>query len=205
MEPFSSTAVPVNREGQCQIMLSRRPNLSRIALRTVGALATITFIAACGSQTKPVSGSTLSGDLHRALRAAHRQPGARTRVRPGPRAPSRTYRLHLTGADPVPHGAPAGTADVVVRLVRRPHENDGQVCWTFANLDHFDRPTQAFVHEGGKGNNGPAALLLGAYWKSHGCTAAANQLMIAIAKAPSRYYIDIRTTHYATGAVRTQL
>lgn len=174
--------------------------------RLVFAVAIISVVAGCGGQKKPIGTAALNSDLQRALQAAHERAGESTRVsKPAPPAPSRAYAVHLIGADAVPHGPPSGTADAVIRLVPRHRNGYGRVCWTFTNLHAFARPTQAHLHEGRSGTDGLAAVSLGGYWKRAGCTTAANQLMSAIARSPSRYYVDIHTAKYFAGAVRGQL
>ncbi|MBV9310115.1 MAG: CHRD domain-containing protein, partial [Solirubrobacterales bacterium] len=130
-------------------------------------------LGGCGSSKK--SSSTASKS------SATPPPATSTTATTKPAAslPSRTYRLTLAGSAETPKGAPAGTGRAVVTLRGKTH----QVCWTFAALRGFDKPTFAHVHVGAKGTSGNIVVPLstGAVFKPKGCVRAAGGLITAIA------------------------
>jgi hypothetical protein len=183
-----------------------RPLLFLSLVVAVGALA-ILVISSGGGQEKKISAATLNADLQRTLRAASGQPSGNPHSgsEPGPAALARAYVVRLTAAQTIPRSGRHGVADALIRLVPRRHRSAGQVCWRISAAHAVDKPTQASIHLGARHSAGLAALQLGAGWKANGCTTAANRLMIAIARNPDRYYIDVDTIRYPAGAVRAQL
>jgi len=117
--------------------------------------------------------------------------------------PSRTYRVKLSGPAEVPKGAPNGSALAVVTL----HGRSSQACWTFSNLKGFTTPTFAHIHIGAAGTSGNIVVPLstGAKFLAKGCVSASATTLKAIESNPHGYYVNIHSTKYPGGAVRSQL
>jgi hypothetical protein len=111
--------------------------------------------------------------------------------------------LKLTGPAETPPGAPTGTAKAVVTL----RGKTDQVCWTFTAVKGFDKPTFAHIHAGAKGASGNIIVPLstGPKFLAKGCVPASAAIITAIAKDPKGYYVNIHSTKYPGGAVRSQL
>jgi CHRD domain len=159
-------------------------------------------VAACGSSSKSSSSSTSSGastatsTTGAAMKKHH---GAATSAK----APSKTYKLKLTGKAETPPGAPTGTGTAVVSL----RGKSDQICWKFADLKGFTNPTFAHIHKGAAGTSGAVVVPLstGTKFLASGCVHSTAAMLVAIGKDPHGYYVNVHSTKYPGGAVRSQL
>jgi hypothetical protein len=140
-------------------------------------------VAGCGSSTK-TSRTTSSSSA-------------------GAGVPSVAFHVKLSGAAEVPPGAPKGTGGAVIAL----HDSTLRVCWRFAHLKNFTKPTFAHIHLGDIGTSGIVVVPLstGPRFLHKGCVTASATVIKAIEKQPHRYYVNIHSTQYPGGAVRAQL
>jgi CHRD domain len=155
----------------------------RSKLLIPGLAILVLAVAACGSSTKP----------------SHITGGSPTSAG----APSLAFHVKLTGAAEVPPGAPKGSGGAVIAL----HDSTLQVCWRFAHLKGFTKPTLAHIHLGDKGTSGIVVVPLstGTRFLHKGCVTTSATVIKAIAQKPHRYYVNIHSTEYPGGAVRAQL
>ena len=116
--------------------------------------------------------------------------------------PIRIYRLVLAGKAETPRGAPNGTGAAVIAF-----HGDSTVCWRFAHLHGFTKPTFAHLHIGAQGKSGKIVVPLSTApaLHHHGCTSVSASLVKAIKRDPSGYYVNIHSAKYPAGAVRAQL
>jgi hypothetical protein len=110
--------------------------------------------------------------------------------------------LKLTGAAETPPGAPKGTGGAVIAF-----HGATKVCWRFAHLGGFTGATAAHIHVGAAGKSGNVVVPLstGPKFVHKGCVRAKAALVKAIEKDPHGYYVNIHSTKYPGGAVRSQL
>ena len=123
-------------------------------------------------------------------------------------AKKKTIKLEangMTGAVEVPAGDPDGTGNASFKLKK----SKGQVCFNtdFANIQ---APFVAHIHKGNPGVAGPIKVLLfdtpgGATSPQSGCVDASKGLIKEIGKKPKKYYCNIHTDDFPSGAVRGQL
>ena len=125
-----------------------------------------------------------------------------TSTRLDPPAPSSIYRVKLTGAAERPPGAANGSGDAVIAM-----HGARELCWRFAHLHGFTSATQAHIHVGAAAKSGSlfAALSTGPRLHHRGCVATGANVVKAIEKHPSGYYVSIESLRYPRGAVRAQL
>jgi hypothetical protein len=117
----------------------------------------------------------------------------------------RPFATTLTGAAEIPGpGDPDGVGTAVITL----NPGTGQVCWAIQVSDILLPATGAHIHVGTITEAGPVVVGLvppDATGVSSGCTTADRDLIKAILKDPSNYYVNVHTTDYPAGAVRGQL
>ena len=111
----------------------------------------------------------------------------------------------LTGAAEVPGpGDPDGRGTATIRL----NQGQGTVCF-YVTVSNITLPaTGAHIHVGASNVAGPVVVGLtppDATGTSAGCVSASRELIAAIRKNPSSYYVNIHTTDYPAGAIRGQL
>jgi hypothetical protein len=109
----------------------------------------------------------------------------------------------MTGKAETPPGAPAGTGRAVISLKGK----SSQVCWHFSAFHGFTAPKLAHIHRGLAGAAGAIVLPLsiGPKFITRGCVPASAALIKAIAANPKDYYVNVHSTKYPGGAVRSQL
>jgi len=107
----------------------------------------------------------------------------------------------LTGKGEVPKGSSSGSGIVVLHLDAK----KGTVCWVFEKVAKIDKPAAAHIHKGGAGQAGPVVVPLGTAYKVKGCAKAPSATVAAIEEHPSRYYVNVHTAKYPSGAIRGQL
>ena len=115
---------------------------------------------------------------------------------------SHVYRVRLTGAAERPPGARNATGEAVIAL-----HGSRELCWRFAHLHGFTGATQARIHVGAAGTSGNVFVALSSGPRLHhrGCVAVMSRVVRAIEQNPPGYYVNIRSSHYPSGAVRAQL
>jgi hypothetical protein len=111
----------------------------------------------------------------------------------------------LTGAAEVPGPGDAdGRGTATIRL----NQGQGKVCF-FLTASNITLPaTGAHIHVGTSNAFGDIVVTLippGATGASFGCVSASRDLIAAIRKNPSNYYVNIHTTDFTAGAIRGQL
>ncbi len=108
----------------------------------------------------------------------------------------------LSGANETPPGGdPNGHGHAVIRL----HPATKKVC---ANTRYrgITNPNAAHIHRGGPGVAGNVVVdLTGAVTGGSHCTTAPRKLILKIAAHPKRYYFNIHTAAFPSGAIRGQL
>ena len=170
-------ATPV-RSNQTQIATAVR---SRLALPGLAAVAV--GLAACGGG---------AGNTH----------GTSTRsvLKVGTGSPPQIYRAQLSGA--AAGGAPGGVGTAIIAL-----HGTSVVCWRFAHLHGFVDATSASIDVGAKGKSRRVIVALSNGPRLHhqGCARVSPQVVNAIRRDPSGYYVNIPSRQYPTGAVRARL
>jgi CHRD domain-containing protein len=117
----------------------------------------------------------------------------------------RSLSATLTGAAEVPGpGDPDGSGTVVLWV--KPSHN--RVCFDIRVSAITLPATAAHIHQAPVGVAGGIVVTLGtpdATGKASGCVSAAYDLLKAIKKNPSEYYVNVHTTDFPNGALRGQL
>lgn len=157
-----------------------RSKLVPLAVSTLGL-----GLAACGGS----GGSSSAGSTHKAAGA-------------GIPGPVHVYRVTLSGAAEPRHGAPSGAGVAIIAF-----HGSSRICFRFAHLHGFTNATTARIHRGAKGMAGKVVVSLSTAPRLHheGCVHATPEVTGAIQKAPQKYYVNIHSTQYPSGAVRAQL
>lgn len=111
----------------------------------------------------------------------------------------------LTGAAERPGpGDPDGTGTATLRF----NPGQGKVCFVLTASNIILPATGAHIHIAPVGSPGPIVVPLvppDATGVSSGCVSASRDLIKAILKNPSAYYVNIHTTDFPAGAIRGQL
>ncbi|MDQ3672635.1 MAG: CHRD domain-containing protein, partial [Actinomycetota bacterium] len=111
----------------------------------------------------------------------------------------------LTGAAEVPGpGDPDGRGTATIRL----NQGQGKVCFALTASNITLPAAAAHIHVGGSTVAGPIVVGLtapDATGFSAGCVSASRELIAAIRKNPSNYYVNVHTSDYPAGAIRGQL
>ena len=123
------------------------------------------------------------------------------------------YVARLLGANEVPTAGPTtgvGAAAFTFDFIDATHT---QVCWDLS-YSGITTATQAHIHRGAAGQNGPpvvpdplvaiSLLPLGANSAS-GCAAIDPALVTEITTNPSGFYVDVHTSDFPAGAIRGQM
>ncbi len=116
-------------------------------------------------------------------------------------APSLAFHLALRGAAEAPPGAPKGSGRAVIAL----HGSTQQLCWRFVHLKGFTGPTYAHIHRGRKGTAGGVVVPLGISFHHQGCVSVNAAVIRGITRDPPGYYVNIHSSKYPGGAIRSQL
>lgn len=120
-------------------------------------------------------------------------------------AGGRPLSATLTGAAEVPGpGDPngSGTADLTL------NQGQEEICFDITVSDITLPAIGAHIHAGSASVAGPIVVPLSppdANGFSSGCVSADSDLIKAIRKDPSLYYVNVHTTDFPAGAVRGQL
>lgn len=109
----------------------------------------------------------------------------------------------LTGAAEAPGpGDTDGSGKVTLTL----NPDKGEVCYEITVAD-IQPATAAHIHEAPAGKAGPVKVGLDApkNGSSKGCVSADGELIKAMLKSPSNYYVNVHNAEFKAGAVRGQL
>ena len=96
-----------------------------------------------------------------------------------------------------------GTASVILGA-------SGQLCYSIL-IRNTDTPSAAHIHEGNVGKIGPVVITLSAPTSGNPGTRAAcltglnTTLLSRLRSTPSKFYVNVHTTTFPSGAVRGQL
>lgn len=117
----------------------------------------------------------------------------------------RPLTASLTGAAEVPGpGDPDGRGTATIRL----NQGQGKVCF-FLTASNITLPaTGAHIHVGASTAFGDVVVTLippNATGVSFGCVSAPRDLITAIRKNSSNYYVNVHTSDFSAGAIRGQL
>jgi CHRD domain-containing protein len=120
------------------------------------------------------------------------------------KAPTRVFKVVLVGEAESPAGDPVATGNATIRVRR----GKAQVCYSIAARDLSGPAVAAHIHRGVAGVEGPVVIPLktpNAAGKSSGCAKASKKLVNAIFARPARYYVNVHTDEFPSGAIRAQL
>ena len=101
-------------------------------------------------------------------------------------------------------GDPDGFGSAIVNLV-----STSQLCYAII-VQGIDTPTLAHIHEGAPGVSGPPVVTLnppkkGTAGTAAGCVKIPRNLLLDIGRFPAKYYINVHTVNFPSGALRGQL
>jgi hypothetical protein len=115
------------------------------------------------------------------------------------------FRIHLTGAEEVPGpGDPDGKGLARIKLLPK----EELVCWSIKVVDIKLPAIGAHIHQAPRGVAGPIVVPLSnpnELGLASGCASVDRSLIVAIAKAPSNFYVNVHTEDFPAGALRGQL
>lgn len=145
----------------------------------------------------------MSGSVRRSLGATLVALGllGAVAVPPAAAVGGKPFTLELSGAEEAPGpGDPDGSGIAMLRL-----KTAGEVCYSIT-VSNLDPVVGAHIHIAPAGSPGPVVvpLPIGATG-GEGCVEADKELIKAIKSDPSEYYVNVHTTVYPAGAVRSQL
>ena len=116
----------------------------------------------------------------------------------------RKFTVVLTGAAEVAGGTTP--ADMDGSGTARIYVNHGQrrVCWEFVDLAMLDPLVGAHIHEAPANDTGDVVVPLGT--ATSGCTNNVDRaLLIDIIQNPQKYYVNVHTSVFPSGAIRGQM
>jgi CHRD domain len=124
---------------------------------------------------------------------------------------STVVSARLTPAAETTKGSAGGSGTAVITL----NVKTRKACWKLS-VKGIDKPLSAHVHQAAKGKDGPVVIPLGARFAATGCVIVPLQkktkanphpvdVLAAVAKHPSSYYVNVHTKKYLNGAIRGQL
>ena len=87
--------------------------------------------------------------------------------------------------------------------------DENQICWGLT-VRNIDNPVAAHIHKGRPSVNGPIVVTLtapsdGDPGASAGCTSISSDLKGKIQKNPHKYYVNVHTDDFPSGAIRGQI
>ena len=129
--------------------------------------------------------------------------GARTASSVNPPHPGVLLVGSLLPAGEVPGpGDPDGTGEFTGFF----HEPGGQLCYDIG-VGSLDRITAMHIHAGAAQVSGPPVITLATPDGTHGegCIQVERPLLAQIIAQPSNYYVNVHTSAYPQGAIRSQL
>src|SRR5262245_35225582 len=129
-----------------------------------------------------------------------------TPAAPAPASPTPTAAsivTRLAGANEVPpnKSTATGTARIIVDVL---HD---QVCWNLSIQQPQGTVTEAHIHRGPAGKEGPVVLGLSppVGGSSHGCRRAEPSLAHDLVSHPGAYYVNVHSSKFPGGEIRGQL
>ena len=117
--------------------------------------------------------------------------------------PSTKLNASLTPTSAVPTGPTNGKGTATVNL----YSAQNKLCYRLS-VSGLDKVVGAQIYMGKAGKTGPVVVPLntpGAKGISLGCAIVKPELLNAIARNPTNYYINVQTQQHEKGAVRGQL
>lgn len=81
---------------------------------------------------------------------------------------------------------------------------NGQLCY-YLEVAGVGDVTGAHIHDGKTGRNGEALVTLELAEMDERCVVVAKEMVAAMIRRPSSYYVDIHTAKHPNGALRGQL
>ena len=122
----------------------------------------------------------------------------------------KTYTIALTGQNEVSAAHPAGGAgdlDATGSVTLTINPGKKQVCYDFINLTGLSTLTMAHIHKAPVLQNGAPVITLftGTGGDLDDCVAATSAQLAQIIAKPSQYYVNVHTTEFPSGAIRSQL
>ncbi len=152
-----------------------------------------------------VGARALPGHLHHAKDIVPAPATCPTQPVSSEKGGGRPLTATLTGAAEVPGpGDPDGRGTATIRL----NQGQGKVCFALTASSITLPAAAAHIHVGGSTVAGPVVVGLtapDATGVSAGCVSASRELITAIRKNPSNYYVNVHTSDYPAGAIRGQL
>jgi len=152
-----------------------------------------------------VGARALKGHMHHGRDVMPAPAQCPTQALSAKRVGGRPLTTTLTGAAERPGpGDPDGTGTATLRL----NPGQGKVCFVLTASNIILPATGAHIHIAPVGDPGPIVVPLtapDATGVSAGCVSASRDLIKAILKNPSAYYVNIHTTDFPAGAIRGQL
>ena len=118
-----------------------------------------------------------------------------------------------TSGTPTPTGDPDGTGTAAFTFdITDPLDTvaGAQVCWDLSYSNLTGTPIAAHIHRGAAGVGGPVVIIpptlpnLTATGTT-GCTVIAGTLATEVVTTPANFYINVHTTDFPAGAIRSQL
>lgn len=112
------------------------------------------------------------------------------------------FAATLNGANEVPAGDPDGVGTAHISV----DDATNRVC-THLEVRNIGPVTAAHIHRGAAGVNGPPVITLDPPDgnSSDDCASVDNELLDAIRRNPSAYYVNVHTSDYPNGAIRGQV
>jgi hypothetical protein len=113
------------------------------------------------------------------------------------------FVARLTGSEEVPPNKSPGTG--VARVTVNVPQN--KVCWEMAVSKLEAKVTEAHIHKGAAGQNGPPVVAISPapVAVSRGCKSVQRTLADGIAMHPEDYYVNVHTSRFPDGEIRGQL
>jgi CHRD domain-containing protein len=108
-----------------------------------------------------------------------------------------SFMAFLNGHNEVPAADPDATGLAMFSL-----KQNRQLCWVIITHKVDGTLTDAHIHAGVAGQNGPVAVPL-SLWP--GCTRISAKLAWALKAHPNTFYANVHSTTYPNGAIRGQL
>jgi hypothetical protein len=119
----------------------------------------------------------------------------------------RPFVAHMTGAQEVPPADPDGSGTATFRV----NSGAGEICFTVTSQDITLPVMAAHIHPGAAGVVGPPLVFLlpagitDADGNWSGCVTVDRATAKDILKRPWAYYVNLHTSDFPGGAIRSQL
>lgn len=112
------------------------------------------------------------------------------------------FAATLNGANEVPPADPDGVGTAQIAI----DDATNRIC-THLEVRNIGPVTAAHIHQGPAGVNGPPVITLDAPDDndSDDCDDVGNDLLDAIRRTPSQFYVNVHTAEFPNGAIRGQI